>query len=118
MVHQVTDLGAVAARAISTARDASSGRSAETVLSEPAIRAVAMGLTAGSELAEHASPPGATFHVLSGTARLYAADGSAEWVVEAGQVVPIPAGRHGVVALTECAILLTVATTGPPAPTE
>ena len=31
-----------------------------------------------------------------------------DWVVDAGGIVPIPAERHGVEALTDCVILLTV----------
>jgi quercetin dioxygenase-like cupin family protein len=66
-----------------------------------------MALTAGTGLGEHAAPPAATFHVLSGRARLLA--GERTWEVGAGQLVPIPPERHSVETDEDTIILLTVA---------
>jgi quercetin dioxygenase-like cupin family protein len=67
-----------------------------------------MALTAGAELGEHESPPAATFHVVTGSAHLYAVGGPS-WTVRAGEVVAVPPERHGAEALEDCVILLTVA---------
>jgi quercetin dioxygenase-like cupin family protein len=45
---------------------------------------------------------------VTGQARLYAVRGP-ECVVSAGEMVAIPTERHGVTALEDCVILLTVA---------
>ena len=95
------------------ARDAKHGKGTRVLWTGPHQRVVLMAMTAGTRLADHESPPAASFHVITGSARLYAAaspagEGRGEWVVGAGQLVAIPPERHGVEALTDCAILLTV----------
>ena len=85
----------------------SSGRAARTVMSGPKMRAVVMALAEGAEMAEHESPPAATLHVLRGHVTVRG-DGSS-WEVRAGELVPIPPHRHGVVAHADSAFLLTVA---------
>jgi quercetin dioxygenase-like cupin family protein len=106
--HAPLDLLEVGAALLDQARDQSNGHASRLVVGGSAMRAVLMALTAGAELGEHESPPAATFHVVTGSARLYAADG-ASWTVRAGEVVAIPAERHGAEALEDCVILLTVA---------
>jgi quercetin dioxygenase-like cupin family protein len=93
---------------LAKARETGNGHASQLLIGGSRQRAVLMALTEGAVLSDHDSPPAATFHVVSGTARLYATDGPA-WVVTAGQLVTIPATRHGVEALEECVILLTVA---------
>ena len=85
----------------------SSGRNARTVMSGPRMRAVVMALASGAEMAEHESPPAATLHVLRGHVTLSGDDAS--WEVRAGEVLPIPAHRHAVLAHDDSAFLLTVA---------
>jgi quercetin dioxygenase-like cupin family protein len=102
------DLGAAGAALLEEARSASKGHASRLVVGGSVQRAVLMALTAGAVLGEHESPPAATFHVLSGRARMYAADG-AEWVVSAGGLVAIPPFRHGVEAIEDSIVLLTVA---------
>jgi quercetin dioxygenase-like cupin family protein len=90
------------------ARGATNGHASRLLIGGAHQRAVLMALTAGASLGEHESPPSATFQVVTGQARLYAVDGP-QWVVSAGEVVAIPPERHGVLALEDCVILLTVA---------
>lgn len=94
------------------ARGESSGRCGRSLVHEGSIRAVLMGLTAGSQLAEHDAPAGATLHVVSGRARLFVAeDAGREWLLEGGDLVAIPHARHGVEAMSDTVLLLTVALT-------
>jgi len=106
--REALDVGALGAGLLEQARGRANGHASRLVIGGTVQRAVLMALTAGASLGEHESPPAATFHVLSGRARLYAA-GAAEWVVAAGQVVAIPPNRHAVEALEDSIILLTVA---------
>jgi quercetin dioxygenase-like cupin family protein len=103
-VVQVADLGR---DLLVQAREHHSRRAAKTLLSGTSMRATVIALAQGAELAEHDSPPAATLQVLTGRIRLYAGDH--EWLLEEGQVVPIPPVRHGLVALEDCVVLLTVA---------
>lgn len=102
------DLTAVGQALLATARASNNGHASRLLVGGTHLRAVLMALTRGATLSEHESPPAATFHVVSGVARLYEVDGT-EWVVPAGQLAAIPATRHGVVAVEDCVILLTVA---------
>ena len=95
------------------ARGEMSGRCGRSLVHEDSIRAVLMGLTAGSLMAEHDAPAGATLQVVSGRARLFVAeDADREWLLEAGDLVAIPHARHGVEAMSDSVLLLTVALTG------
>lgn len=92
------------------ARTESSGRSSVTLVHGDAQRAVLIGLTAGSTLAEHDAPRAATLQLVSGRARLFVAeDQGPEWLLQEGDLVPIPDSRHGVDALSDSVLLLTVA---------
>lgn len=75
----------------------------------PSMRATAIALAEGAELAEHESPPAASVHVLTGTVRLHS--GADEWLLSTGQLVAIPSTRHGVTEITDAVVLLTVALT-------
>jgi len=83
------------------------GRTARTILSGTAMRAVVIALKEGSELAEHESPPAATLQVIRGKVTLAAGD--TDWTVYPGQLIPIPPRRHSVHAHADSAVLLTVA---------
>ncbi|MEU3159807.1 cupin domain-containing protein [Streptomyces griseoincarnatus] len=91
---------------------ASSGRSATTVYGghEHTLRQTLLALTPGTELAEHDSPGEATLHVLRGRVRL--TSGDVEWEGRTGDLLVIPDARHGLQALEDAAILLTVAKKG------
>ena len=85
----------------------SAGRTAKTILSGTVMRAVVVALREGTEMGEHDSPPAATVQVLKGRVTLKA--GEKEWLLEPGQLVPVPPQRHSVLAHTDAAVLLTVA---------
>lgn len=85
------------------------GRAASTVFGghEQVLRQTVIGLIAGAEMKEHESPGAATLHVLSGRVRLTAGDDS--WEGRTGDLIVIPPARHGLSALEDSVVLLTVA---------
>ena len=101
-------LTAVAREHLDTARRASSGRSAHTVYGghEHALRQTIVALTAGSALDEHDSPGEATLQVLQGRVRL--TSGETGWDGAPGDHIAIPATRHGLLAVEDSVVLLTV----------
>lgn len=102
-------LDAVAREHLEAARRSPSGRAAETVYGghEKTLRQVVIALTAGSTLAEHENPGEATLHVLHGRVRLVA--DQASWEGRDGDLIAVPANRHSLEAVTDVAMLLTVA---------
>jgi quercetin dioxygenase-like cupin family protein len=107
--HDVTvPVVGVARDLIDQARGHHSGRAARTVASGTALRATVIALRRGCGLANHESPAaGATLHVITGRVRLHTDDH--EWFLQAGELVPLPPQRHGLDALDDTALLLTVA---------
>lgn len=105
-------LDAVAREHLNKARESGSGRAAETVFGghEKRLRQTVVAMTAGTTLAEHENPGEATLHVLQGRVRLVGPNAS--WEGRDGDLIVIPQSRHSVEALTDCAILLTVAKLG------
>lgn len=101
-------LTALARTQLEAARASSTGRSARTVYGghEHQLRQTVIALLEGQVLDEHESPGEATIHVLDGRVRLFADDVS--WVGAPGDLLVIPASRHGVEAVKDSAILLTV----------
>jgi quercetin dioxygenase-like cupin family protein len=84
-----------------------SRRAAKTLATGAALRATLIALVEGAELGEHDAPAGATIHALSGRVRLHTR--STEWELESGQLTRTPSQRHGLTALTDAVVLLTVA---------
>lgn len=103
----IVPLAQAAEEAVEAARGSRHGKATRVLWTGPYQRLVVVGLTAGSRLAEHTSPPAASFQVLSGTARVVAGSDT-QWTVGVGEVVAIPPERHSVEADTDCAFLLTV----------
>ena len=102
-------LTALAREHLEAARAASSGRSSHTVYGghEHSLRQTLITLTAGTDLDDHESPGEATLQVLVGRVRLTGAD--AGWDGTPGDHIVIPSSRHGLHALEDSAVLLTVA---------
>jgi quercetin dioxygenase-like cupin family protein len=101
-------LTALAREHLETARAASSGRSSHTVYGghEHSLRQTLIALKAGSALDDHDSPGEATLHVLHGRVRV--TNASAGWEGSPGDHIVIPTSRHGLHALEDSAVLLTV----------
>lgn len=104
-----TSLTGVADQQLATARSSSSGRAAVTVHGgrEHRLRQTVIALRAGERLGEHDAPDEATLQVLEGEVALHA--GTDTWRGQPGDLVVIPPQRHDLEALTDAAVLLTVA---------
>lgn len=95
---------------LAKARSANSGRGAVTVHGgqEHDLRQTVIALAEGRSLGEHESPGEATLQVLRGRVRL--SSGQDSWEGSEGDHLVIPPARHDLTAVTEAAVLLTVAT--------
>lgn len=103
----VTQLDALADDLLAQARTSSARRSARTLVTGTSLRATLIALAEGSELAEHDAPVAATLQVVAGRVQLRTSDH--EQAVETGQLAVIPPVRHGLKALADSVVLLTVA---------
>ena len=85
------------------------GAAADTVVGghERVLRQTVVGMIAGTELGEHNNPGEATVHVLRG--RVCLTSGGESWEARSGDLLKMPDARHGLQALEDSAILLTVA---------
>lgn len=103
-------LTALARQQLDAARRASSGRSAHTVYGghEHTLRQTLIALTAGNSQEEHESPGEATLQVLHGRVRVTNAQHSG-WDGSPGDHIVIPRTRHGLHAIEDAVVLLTVA---------
>jgi quercetin dioxygenase-like cupin family protein len=106
---QKSSLAELTAQHLATARGASSGRSAQTVLGghTNTLRQTVIALRAGVALDEHENPGEASVHVLTGRVRLATQDTSCEGAT--GDLLVVPDARHSLTALEDSAVLLTVA---------
>ena len=102
-------LTALARQQLDAARRASSGRSAHTVFGghEHTLRQTLIALTAGSSQDEHNSPGEATLQVLHGRVRV--SNSETGWDGSPGDHIVVPRSRHGLRAIEDSVVLLTVA---------
>ena len=103
------DLNALAAEHLAAAHFASNGRSSAKLIGDHTklLRKNLIALTAGSSLQDHESPGEATLMVLVGTIEFHA--GGESVTLSAGQMLVIPPERHGLTAITDAAVVLSVA---------
>lgn len=104
---EVLKVSDVAVELLDEAKRQQAKRASRTLVSGSAQRATVIALAEGAQLAEHKAPPAATLHVITGQVRLRTADH--EWLLATGDLVRIPAQRHALDAITDTAVLLTVA---------
>lgn len=102
------DLRAVADELLTVAATAASGRATRVFRAVPggSLSQVLLVLRAGGELSEHENPGEALLHVLRGRVRFSA--GGAVRDLSADEHLVIPQQRHGLLALEDAAVLLTV----------
>lgn len=103
----VTQIEDVSVELLGEARAHEARRTARTLISGPAQRATLIAMAEGAELAEHDAPLAATLQVVAGRVRLHTQD--RDWVLDGGHLALIPPERHGLTALTDAVVLLTVA---------
>lgn len=103
----VAQLDELASGLLEEARRQRTRRSARTLVTGSALRVTLIGLAEGAELAEHDAPTAATLQVLAGRVRVHTQ--SSEWVLDPGRLLTLPRQRHGVTAVSDSVVLLTVA---------
>lgn len=103
-VVSLTDVGEGLLR---DARNQPARRAARTIMASTVMRSTLIALLDGAEMNEHASPPAATLQVVAGRVQLVVGDEQHD--LRAGELVRIPPQRHGVRALADAVVLLTVA---------
>lgn len=102
----IENLTELAAALLVKARAARSGRTAQGVYGGKYLKQTMLALAAGSQLAEHDSPPEATLQVIRGAVELSGGDES--WALRAGDLMAIPPQRHSVTATEDAVFLLSI----------
>ncbi|GAA4090886.1 cupin domain-containing protein [Nonomuraea soli] len=106
---QKISLEATAREQLTAAAGSAAGRASTTVYGghEHRLRQTVIALMAGQALSEHANPGEATVFVLRGRVRL--TTGADAWEGRDGDFLVVPDELHGLEALEDSAVLLTVA---------
>ncbi|AKK26821.1 cupin domain-containing protein [Mycobacterium sp. EPa45] len=93
---------------LAAARSSNSGRAAHTVHGghDHQLRQTLIALASGHELSEHHTPGETTLQVLRGHVRLATEDDA--WEGHTGDLLMVPRARHGLQAIDDSVILLTV----------
>lgn len=101
-------LSQLADEQLTAARSSNSGRAAHTVHGghDHQLRQTLIALAGGRDLSEHHSPGETTLQVLRGHVRLSTGDDS--WEGREGDLLVVPRERHGLHAVADSVILLTV----------
>lgn len=101
-------LSQLADEQLEAARTSRAGRAALTVHGghDHQLRQTLMALAAGTDMGEHNSPGQATLQVLRGRVRVSTA--AENWEGGPGDLLMIPAERHGLHAQDDAVVLLTV----------
>ncbi|MCX2932310.1 cupin domain-containing protein [Mycobacterium sp. CVI_P3] len=101
-------LSQLADEQLGVARSSNSGRAAHTVHGghDHQLRQTLIALAGGRDLSEHHSPGETTLQVLRGRVRLSTADDA--WEGGEGDLLVVPRDRHGLHAIDDAVILLTV----------
>lgn len=104
----VVNLPDAAAELLEVARTSHAGRAGRTLIpgAGAPLKQTLMALVAGQSLADHESPGAATLQVLAGAVRLTGGGEAIE--LQAGDHAPIPPVRHGLVALDDAVVLISV----------
>jgi quercetin dioxygenase-like cupin family protein len=98
---------------LQSAHTASAGRAGRTLIpgAGAPLKQSLLALVAGRSLADHESPAAATLQVVSGVVRL-TGGGQHDVELHAGDHVAIPPLRHGLDALDDAVVLISVAQGG------
>lgn len=112
----IINLPDAAVELLELARSSRAGRAGQTVTAGAgaALKQTLMALTTGESLADHDTPTAATLQVLIGSVRL-TGGGEPHPELHAGDLAPIPPVRHGLTALDDAVVLISV---GQGAPSE
>ena len=105
----MTSITNEAAELLTEAASASSGRASRTLVGGTghALRQTLIALVGGQQLDEHENPGEATVHVVLGRVELHSGDELQHG--DAGDLLVVPDARHGLRALADSVVLLTVA---------
>lgn len=103
-----TNLPRAAAELLDVARTSRAGRAGRTLTpgAGTALKQTLLALVAGQSLADHDSPGAATVQVLVGVVRLTGGGGTIE--LHANDHAPVPPARHGLDALVDAVVLISV----------
>ena len=106
---QKHSLDALARELLGKAAVAPAGRTAQTVMGghEKVLRQTMIAMAKDAELTEHANPGQASVYVLRGRVTLSA--GGQSWEGRDGDLLIVPDAPHGLQALQDSVVLLTVA---------
>lgn len=95
---------------LNEAKASDNGRKAKLMVSDGPLRQTVIGLTKGTTLQEHNSPPAASIFVLKGQITVTAQD---EDTYEEGDLAALTHYRHSVTAVEDSVFLLTTVTSVP-----